>query len=266
MPVVGINAAASREGLIDSVDAFLSEMEMLGYRDGETVRYEFRFADGNVDLQEPYAMELVDLAPDAILTVGPVTLPILKEMTSTIPIVVGFSPPATLAEHVANFDAPEGNITGCTFEAIGFRPLVDEAARLTRELLPEATTIGYLQNNNANAESNVQNINEAGASVGLSVMARLTEANDEVLPAFEALIAEGVDLIVVAGGVRNLAALPQLGEASLAAGMPTIHGSASATSQGGRRCAPAHIWLTVSSAEQRRATSRSSRTKAYCFG
>jgi putative ABC transport system substrate-binding protein len=110
---------------------------------------------------------------------------------------------------------------------------VEQAVLLARELLPDATRIGYITGSGANSDSNIQEMSLLAEPLGLSVIARKTGPAAEKRPAYEALVAEGVDAIILSGGAQFLAALPELVEAEHAAGVPTIHAAASAVSVGG---------------------------------
>ena len=69
------------------VTAFTQALERLGWRDGDNIRIDNRFAAGNLALFRQYAAELVNLAPDAILAGTPPAVAALREQTRTIPIV-----------------------------------------------------------------------------------------------------------------------------------------------------------------------------------
>jgi putative tryptophan/tyrosine transport system substrate-binding protein len=69
------------------VTAFTQALERLGWRDGENVRIDNRFAAGDLALFKQYAAQLASLAPDAILaSTGPAAFAV-REQTRTIPIV-----------------------------------------------------------------------------------------------------------------------------------------------------------------------------------
>jgi ABC transporter substrate binding protein len=60
------------------------------------------------------AAELISLQPDVIVTSGPWTL-VLKDATTTIPIVMAVGGDAAADGLVASLARPGGNITGSTF-------------------------------------------------------------------------------------------------------------------------------------------------------
>ena len=64
------------------------ELRSLGYVDGQTIRIEYRGAQGQADRLPKLAQELVDLKTDAIV-VGAVSIArAAKQATTTIPIIM----------------------------------------------------------------------------------------------------------------------------------------------------------------------------------
>ena len=67
--------------------AFRARMEELGWSEGRNIRFDYRWTDGDFDRLSPYAAELVNLSPDAILATNAPTLVALQKETSSIPLV-----------------------------------------------------------------------------------------------------------------------------------------------------------------------------------
>src|SRR6266567_4530222 len=91
---VGYLSIASRERTLHFVEAFEEGLRSLGYRVGENVAIEYRFADGEMERLPALAADLVLLNVDIILTgYNPITVAAMKA-TTTIPIVmtVGIDP------------------------------------------------------------------------------------------------------------------------------------------------------------------------------
>jgi putative tryptophan/tyrosine transport system substrate-binding protein len=66
--------------------AFQQRLQQLGWTDGRDVRFDYRFAAGNLENYRKYAAELVALAPDVILAPG-TSLSYMLQATRTLPIV-----------------------------------------------------------------------------------------------------------------------------------------------------------------------------------
>ena len=67
--------------------AFREELAKLGWREGRDLRIELRFGSGDPALIRGYAAELVDLAPDIIVTSTGATTDAVRQQTQTIPIL-----------------------------------------------------------------------------------------------------------------------------------------------------------------------------------
>src|SRR5258708_38349984 len=92
--------------------ALIKALKELGWTDGQNIRIDIRWAEGNIERMKELANELVGLQPD--LLVGHTTQPIaaLQRETKTIPIVFLTVSDPVGSGFVANFSRPGGNITG----------------------------------------------------------------------------------------------------------------------------------------------------------
>src|SRR5262245_24230297 len=93
------------------VEAFLQELQRLGWTDGRNLQIEYRWETR--DLQKA-AMELVALSPEVILVDTTPALSSLHQATSTVPIVFAQVADPVGSGLVASLAKPGGNITGFT--------------------------------------------------------------------------------------------------------------------------------------------------------
>src|SRR5262245_57842436 len=70
------------------VRAFKQEMRNRGWVAGENLQFDERWTTDNMDLIRSAAANLVELKPDVVLAIGGRVIPILMQMTRTIPIVI----------------------------------------------------------------------------------------------------------------------------------------------------------------------------------
>jgi putative ABC transport system substrate-binding protein len=91
--------------------ALLQGLQQLGWTDGRNVHIDPRFAAGNTADMRKYAAELVALAPDVIVVVGPTVGSLLQE-TRTVPIVFTIVPDPVGSGFVDRLSRPGGNATG----------------------------------------------------------------------------------------------------------------------------------------------------------
>src|SRR5262245_60642368 len=123
------------EGLHDG----LSE---LGYRDGENVLLEYRFANGDAGRFPALVAELIRLPVDVIVTWGtPATLAGMKA-TSSIPIIMSAGDPVG-AGLVASLGRPGANVTGFSSQSAGGE---EKRVKLLKDLLPNLSRVLVLSN------------------------------------------------------------------------------------------------------------------------
>ncbi len=92
--------------------AFRGALANLGWTEGRNLKIEVRWAGDDPDRMKTFAKELVDLRPDAILSVTtPVTGALVRE-TQTIPIVIATVADPISSGFVTNLGRPGGNLTG----------------------------------------------------------------------------------------------------------------------------------------------------------
>ena len=137
-----IGYLSPRLGIDSSAEAFRQGLRELGYIEGRNVAIEWRFAKGKSDLNPELAAELVRLRLDCILAVGVGSIRALKQLTDTIPIVMGAidADPVELG-FIASLARPGGNITG--FTGIPY-DIAGKRLELLKETVPKATRFALL--------------------------------------------------------------------------------------------------------------------------
>ena len=109
---VGWLSIGSREQTIHVIRPFEEGLQSLGYRLGENVVIEYRFADGEMDRVPALAAELVRLGVDVITTGSNANALTAMKATTNIPIVMTNSVDPVSAGLVASLARPGGNVTG----------------------------------------------------------------------------------------------------------------------------------------------------------
>jgi putative ABC transport system substrate-binding protein len=92
--------------------SFRRGLSALGWAEGRNIRIETRWGAGSIDRVRAYAKELVQLAPDVIVTNGTPSTAALKRETPSIPIVFAVITDPVGDGFVASLSRPGGNITG----------------------------------------------------------------------------------------------------------------------------------------------------------
>ena len=92
--------------------AFFGGLRALGYREGQNLALENRFAEGKVERLPVLATESVQLRVDVIVALSTRAGLAAKQATSTIPIVIAGSSDLIDSGVVASAARPGGNVTG----------------------------------------------------------------------------------------------------------------------------------------------------------
>jgi putative ABC transport system substrate-binding protein len=94
------------------VDAFIAELEKLGWSDGKNIRYDFRWSGGDTNRIAAHAAELVATQPAVIFAATTPVVRALQKETRTVPIVfVSVSDPVG-DRFVQSLAQPGSNATG----------------------------------------------------------------------------------------------------------------------------------------------------------
>jgi putative ABC transport system substrate-binding protein len=112
VPRIGYLSASPLSAVAARVEAFRQGLRDLGYLEGKNIIIEWRDAKGDSDRVRELASELVRLKVDIIVSPGPTVTRLVREATSTIPIVMAQDTDPVGSGFVANLARPGGNITG----------------------------------------------------------------------------------------------------------------------------------------------------------
>jgi putative tryptophan/tyrosine transport system substrate-binding protein len=96
----------------DRLSAFVQELKRLGWTIGRNLQLDERWGAGSIEELRKHAVELVALAPDAILASGTAALLPLLQATRTVPIIFTNVIDPVGAGFVNSLARPGGNATG----------------------------------------------------------------------------------------------------------------------------------------------------------
>ena len=195
-PLIGFMSSRSSGGSAYLVTAFRQGLAESGFVEQESVRVEYRWAEGRYELLDAIAKEFVDQKVALIVSVGGVpSAKAAKSATSHIPIVFSVGPDPISLGLSNSFNRPDGNATG-----ISLLTTQIEAKRLglVHELAPNASTIAVLVNpTNAASYNQTREIEEAARNI-IAHPLLVHASNERDLPAaFSAIIQGKVGALLV---------------------------------------------------------------------
>ena len=233
LPMIGyLDGAGESENPILRA-AFHKGLNEQGFVEGRNVEILYRYAQTQYDRLPSLAADLVNRRVDVIAAVDG-TPPALaaKAVTTSIPIVFANGGDPVSNGLVASLNRPGGNITGVSF-LVG--ELLEKRLELLHELLPAASSIGYLDNPTSPASARSRNdLEKAARALGVHIVFANATTPEEIEPAVEMLVAQGVgalyagtDLLFAVYGPRILPPL------AARLKLPTIYHVRSSVNAGG---------------------------------
>jgi len=196
---IGYLSVASREQLLPFIKAFEEGLRSLGYRVGENIAIEYRFADCQTERLPALAADLVRFAVDIIIAAGsiPIVVAAMKA-TTTIPIVMptGLDPVGTGL--VASLARPGGNVTG--FAVDTGSEILGKRFELLKEALPNLSRLGILWNPDVAFVRNRQtSMTETARTLGLTTIPVEARGVDTLEQAFATMVRERAQAFILQG-------------------------------------------------------------------
>jgi putative tryptophan/tyrosine transport system substrate-binding protein len=196
---VGFLVTASREQQLHlSLKAFEEGLRSLGYRVGENVVIEYRFANGEMERLPALAADLVRLNVDIIVTgFNPSTVAAMKA-TTTIPIVMSSGVDPVSTGLVASLARPGGNVTGLAADTGS--EILGKRFELLKETLPNLSRLAILWNPDvALNRSRQTSMGETAQALGLTLVPVEARGLDALEQAFATMVRERAQALVMQG-------------------------------------------------------------------
>jgi putative tryptophan/tyrosine transport system substrate-binding protein len=193
---VGCLQIASREQTLHFIKAFEAGLRSLGYRVGENVAIEYRFANGELERLPALAADLVRLGVDVIVTgSNPNTVAAMKA-TKTIPIVMTNVIDPIGTGLVASLARPGGNVTGLTSDTGS--EILGKRLELLKETLPNLSRVGILWNpDSVFARTRLTSMREAARALGLTLVSVEARGLNALEQAFETMVREQMQSFIL---------------------------------------------------------------------
>jgi putative ABC transport system substrate-binding protein len=197
---------------------FWQGLRELGWIEGQTIGFEWRWADRRFDRLPGLAGELVSLNVDVIFASGRAAIRAVQHATTTIPIVMLDVGDPVEFEFVKSLAHPGGNITGVTAIAL---ELTGKQLELLKEAVPDATRIAILgpQPILAFHWPEVQRVAQA---LSVQLYALVVEAPGEFASAFELATKRGVGALLLLPWIVFVANERRLVELAEQSRLPTM--------------------------------------------
>jgi len=139
---IGVLGVGTPEATVAVTLAFEQAMRDLGYVDGGSIAYEYRWARGVANRLPALAVELVQIPVDLIVVGTNAAIAAAKAATSTIPIVMVIAADPVRQGFIQSLARPGGNVTGLSADT--GQEMQGKMLQLLNETVPGLSTVGVL--------------------------------------------------------------------------------------------------------------------------
>jgi ABC transporter substrate binding protein len=156
--------------------ALVQELGTLGWREGDNLRIEWRWAGGDPALFQRYAAELAMLGPDAILAQTSPAVAALRRETNTIPLVFVTVTDPVGRGFVASMAHPGGTITGFSdFDP----PMASKWLGMLTQITPPCARVAILYNPTTTSQAVLMLRAIEGVAPSFAVAVQATPVQDD---------------------------------------------------------------------------------------
>ena len=213
---IGFLASRSRSTLSNPdvyYDAFMQGMRELGYVEGKNLIIEWRFADGKYERLPGFAVELVQMKVDIIVTHGVPGTQAAQRATHTIPIVTAATTDPVGSGFAVSLARPRGNITGLS------NMFLDHSSKhieLLKTMMPRLSRVTVLVNpGNSVHPAILKSIQAAAQQLGIKVRPVDARTPEEIERGFATMTRERAEAVIVAQDPLLLQQRQQIAELAL---------------------------------------------------
>ena len=125
------------------VQAFRQELGKKGWTAGVNVQFDERWTTDNMELVRANAAGLLELKPDVVMAIGGRVIPVLMQLTRTVPIVVPAGVDPVETGYVDSLARPGSNVTGF---AIMESSIFGKMLEILKQIAPDVSRVAEIHN------------------------------------------------------------------------------------------------------------------------
>jgi len=205
----------------------------LGYREGESIGFVFRYAREKIDAVPALAAELVQLNVDVIVSAGGrAIMEAAMNASKTIPIVMtGQGPDPVEAGFVKSLARPGGNVTGLTALLVG---LGGKRLEFLKEAVPKIVRVAvpYVPGNQTHSLE-LKEVQTAALNLGITIQTFEIRRSEDFGGLFAGIKRQRPDALQLLGGPLIRANEKQIVDFALKNRLPSAFTRAEAVNSGG---------------------------------
>jgi putative ABC transport system substrate-binding protein len=222
LPVIGYLNSESLETYREYFDAFHRGLGEAGFVEGRNTAIEYRWAGGQNDRLPELAADLARRQVTVIVTNNTPASLAAKAASQSVPVVFLVGSDPVLIGLVKSLNRPGGQLTGVS---ILNTEIIAKRLELLHELVPAATTVGFLVNptNPVFAQAELTGIQAGAHALGLQLLVLNASSTKEMEAAFATLMKQGGGGLVVSGDTYFIAQHKRLLGLAAEHRIPTIY-------------------------------------------
>ena len=183
--------------------AFADRLRQLGWVEGRTIAFEYRWSEGRRERVPEIAAEFVRQNVDVIVSYGS-AISVLKQATTIIPVVFAVAVDPVGAGLVASLARPGGNVTGLSLQQMD---VSGKRLELLRQVVPGFRRLAVMADAGyPDAVLEADKLQATAHALGIEVVPLEIRRAEDITPAFEALKADALyvisDALVMANRTR----------------------------------------------------------------
>jgi putative ABC transport system substrate-binding protein len=231
IPRIGFLESGGADRTKSRLAAFQQGLQELGYLEGKNILIEQRHAGGKFERLPELAAELIRLKVDVILAGGAPAAHAAKQVTTTIPIVMGNAADPVGTGLVASLARPGGNITGLSDFFAG---VVTKRLELLKEVVPTASRVAVLLNPaNPTNPLQLKLIQDIAPALGVTLLPFEARGPEDIDRAFTAMRKERAGALIVMGDPMLGSHPRRIVELAVKSRLPAIYGGRLSVESGG---------------------------------
>jgi putative ABC transport system substrate-binding protein len=204
--------------MVGRLVSFRDGLRQLGYREGETIILEIRYAEGRVDRLIPLATELAQAHVSVIVPAGYPAIQAAQQAAKGIPVVAAIMSDPVEEGFAASYARPAGNITGLAFQDAD---LTTKRMQILKEIVPSLSLVAVLWDRGM-PPSLLKKTQEAARSLGLTLEVLTAADAAEVGQAFELAASRKAQAMFQIASPRFSALRGAIAAAAIDKRMPTV--------------------------------------------
>jgi len=228
-----------RIGYVDTSSAGIASVRLdrlraglrdLGYTEGKNIVIEARWAEAKYERLPALVSELLEQRLDLIVSAGPAAIQVVRQATTTLPVVIAASGDPVIFGFVQSLSRPGGNITGVSSVNVD---LSYKYVEILREAIPSLSTVAVLMNPGHPGHPDYLRGIQAAARETVRVLPIQAATAAEIDAAFSVIKQARAGALIVPGDGLFFSQASRIAELAAQQDLPTLFSTGEPVQAGG---------------------------------